>query len=276
MLGCLLALAACAGLLNAVTTREGISTKSGLRYSAGERGTYDLYIPDDAGPATPIVVFFYGGSWDRGAKEDYLFVGQSLAAAGIIAAIPDYRLYPEVTFPGFVIDGAEATAAILQASLAGHFGIPAGNRPIFLMGHSAGAHIAALLNYDQRYLRGAGVPEAAIAGFIGLAGPYDFLPLKSERYRRIFPQSTRGASQPVTFVDRSDPPALLITGGDDAIVEPRNSLALADKALQEGGQVEVMVFPEIGHVEAVLALSTAIPLNRRIRDAVVTFVRSRS
>ena len=209
----------------------------------------------------------------RATRSATFSSGQSLAAAGIIAAIPDYRLYPDVTFPGFVEDGARAVSAVLEASRAGGSGIPAGDHPIFLMGHSAGAHIAALLTYDERYLRRAGVPASAIAGFIGLAGPYDFLPLTSDRFRRIFPAETRAASQPIDFVDAADPPALLISGTDDRTVEPRNSQALAETVQHEGGRAELRLYPDVGHIAAVLGFSTTIAGDSEIREAVLAFIR---
>lgn len=271
-----LAAAGCAAALNGVTGTAGITVREDLRYAAGQRGGYDLYIPEGARADTPIVVFFYGGSWDMGSRDDYLFVGQSLARAGIVAAIPDYRLYPEVTFPGFVEDGARAVATVREAARRGAEGLPPGEHPLFLMGHSAGAQIAALLAHDARYLRAAGVPDGTVRGFVGLAGPYDFLPLTSERYRRIFPEASRAASQPVAFVDASDPPALLITGDADRTVEPRNSRSLFRRIQEAGGRAELQVVPGLGHVEAVVALSTVLPGGSEVRDAVIDFVRRQS
>ncbi len=276
LLGTLLGVCACASLLNSATSLGDISVRNGLRHADGGRGTYDIYVPGEAGPNTPIVVFFYGGSWVSGDKERYLFVGQSLAAAGVIVAIPDYRLYPEVTFPGFVEDGARAVAAVLEMSRKGGSGVPAGAHPIFLMGHSAGAHIAALLGYDGRYLRSAGVPASAIAGLVGLAGPYDFLPLTSDRNRRIFPPETHGASQPVDFVDASDPPALLISGVGDETVRPSNSQSLARKIQQAGGRAELGLYRDVSHIGAVVALATAIDGDSEIREAVLAFIRRHS
>lgn len=269
-------LPACTTLLNGVTSREGMSIDSGVRYDAGTRGTFDIYLPETAGPSTPVVVFFYGGSWDSGDKDRYLFVGQSLADAGIIAVVPDYRLYPEVTFPGFVEDGALAVAAVLEEARRGRPGMPAGDHPLFLMGHSAGAHIAAMLTYDERYLRAAGVPASVVRGFVGLAGPYDFLPLTSDRYRRIFPPESREASQPVNFVDGSEPPALLISGAEDETVRPRNSRALAQRVRQTGGRAELQLYPDTGHIGPVAALATALSSDSAIREAVLDFIARNS
>lgn len=266
----------CASVLNGLTSSRGLEVREGICYAAGARGSYDIYLPDDVGPDAPVVVFIHGGNWDSGDRSRYLFVGQSLASAGFVAAIPDYRLYPEVMFPAFVEDAARAVAAVAEAARAGRHGIPAGAHPMVLMGHSAGAHIAAMLTYDERYLRGAGLPDTAISGFVGLAGPYDFLPLEDERYRRIFPAEVREASQPVNFVDGSEPPALLITGEDDTVVEPRNSRALAEKVRQEGGSALVKTYPGIDHIEVVAALATALPGDSSIRQDVIEFIRSPS
>src|SRR3712207_3414863 len=120
-----------------------------------------------------VVVFFYGGRWESGDRGDYLFAAQGLVSQGFVAVVPDYRLHPEVGFAGFMADGAAAVRWV-RDNIAGFGGDPA---QIFLMGHSAGAHIAALLALDERWLADQGLPRGTVRGAIGLAGPYDFLPL---------------------------------------------------------------------------------------------------
>ncbi|RIY02183.1 alpha/beta hydrolase [Aureimonas flava] len=243
----------------------------------GERGTFDLYVPDTATASTPIVVFFYGGSWDSGFKAIYPFVGQSLASAGYIVAIPDYRVYPDVRFPAFVEDGARAVSAIERLARRGGAGVEPGRHPLFLMGHSAGAQIAALLAFDARYLAAAEAPDRAIAGFVGLSGPYDFLPLKEERYKRIFPPALREASQPVRFVGRGDPPAFLAHGLKDTTVDPENTRSLARHLRRAGVPVTEALYPELDHIGTVSSLATALPLgDRRVREDVLAFLKDRS
>ena len=269
------ALAGCsaAGIVNALTSGAGYRVEANLRYAEGPRGTLDLYVPAQAGPTAPVVVFFYGGSWDSGSKDLYLFVGQALASRGIIVAVPDYRVYPEVRFPGFVEDGAKAVGFVAAAAREGRNGLPAGRHPLFLMGHSAGAEIAGLLATDKRYLARQGLVPGQLAGFVGLAGPYDFLPLTEERYKRIFPEATRAASQPVNFVDGREPPMLLIAGDADTTVDPKNTRSLADKVRRAGGQATAMIVRGVDHIGAVSALSTALPFNDpAIRDAVIAFI----
>ncbi|MBP0616163.1 alpha/beta hydrolase [Jiella sp. KSK16Y-1] len=272
-----LALSGCAAALNAVTPSGDYRLVSNLAYAPGDRRVLDLYLPKTMTAKTPVVVFIHGGSWDSGSKDIYPFVGQSLASAGIITAIPNYRLYPEVRFPGFVKDGAKAFSVVERLARDGREGIPAGRHPLFLMGHSAGAEIAGLLATDKRYLAAAGSSIAHLSGFIGLSGPYDFLPLTDERYKRIFPEATRQASQPVNFVDGDEPPALLITGADDTTVDPKNTRALAGRLKAAGVPVKETIYPGIGHIGTITSFSTVLPLgNRKIREEVIGFVRDRS
>ncbi len=175
-------------LLNALTSRQGYTVERGIAYGSQPRQKIDFYLPENVAADAPVVVFFYGGGWNRGAREDYLFVGQSLASAGFIVAIPDYRLYPEVVFPAFVADAAEAVGFVRDRFKMR--GIT--ERRLFLAGHSAGAHIAALLNLDEHYLAAAHVPRKAVAGVVGLSGPYDFLPLEEDIYKATFPGGGAG------------------------------------------------------------------------------------
>ncbi|MCK5931101.1 MAG: alpha/beta hydrolase [Fulvimarina manganoxydans] len=271
------ALTACAAALNAVTSGAGYDVVRNVPYGDGERAKLDLYIPTRTTPTTPVVVFVHGGSWDTGSKDIYLFVGQSLASEGFIVAIPNYRLYPQVRFPAFVEDVAKAVVKVERMMDGGVYGVPGGDHPIVLMGHSAGAEIAGLLATDGRYLKAAGGSIGSLAGFIGLAGPYDFLPLTEERYKRIFPEATREASQPVNFVSGDEPPMLLIHGADDTTVDPKNTLSLAEKARAAGVFVRDRIVQGVDHVGAITALATAIPFNdETIRRDIVAFVKARA
>src|ERR1700676_4679895 len=163
-----------AQLLNAFVPKSGYRLVAAQRFRDGERGLLDLYLPD--APVVPIqtVVFIYGGNWRSGERRDYRFVGQALASRGVAVAIPDYRLYPEVRYPLFLQDNAAAFACV--ARHASEFGLDPAR--LYLMGHSAGAYNAAMLSLDRRWLGEIGLdPRRDLRGFIGLAGPYDFLPL---------------------------------------------------------------------------------------------------
>lgn len=235
-----------ATLLNATVPRDGYSRQAGIAYGSDPRQKLDLYQPAEPRTDGKTVVFFYGGSWDSGSKEDYLFVGQALAAGGYKVVIPDYRLYPDVRFPAFVEDGARAvrwTADLVGAD------------KVVVMGHSAGAQIASLLAADTRYLAAAGVDRRDLRGLVGLAGPYDFLPLKSRRLIDIFGSADNPDIQAITFARTPLPPALLIHGATDTIVYPRNSENLAVAWRKAGAPVELKLYPGVGHVEIVAAIA---------------------
>ncbi len=120
----ILLLAACSPLaiLNALTPPSTRSVTEGAAYGPLPRQRLDIHVP--RAPASvggyPMVVFFYGGSWNRGERADYRFVGEALAARGILTLIPDYRLYPEIRYPIFLKDSALALAyALTQAAALG-------------------------------------------------------------------------------------------------------------------------------------------------------------
>jgi acetyl esterase/lipase len=245
----LLTLGACsdAALVGMAAARSGIEEIRGQPYGKASRQAWDLYRPEAADPDGPVVIFIHGGAWTSGGPELYRFLGRRLAALGWTVAIPGYRLHPDVTFPVFVEDAAAAVAAIKRAV--------ASDRPVFLMGHSAGAHIAALLALDPTYLAAVGLsPCADVAGLIGLAGPYDFLPI-GPAYRAIFPEPLRAASQPIAFAPGRHPPALLLHGADDGVVEAADSTLLAEALTRGGTRATAKLYDGVGHIGIIAAFS---------------------
>jgi len=224
----------------------------GIAYGQGPRRRVDVYAPKTmAGPA-PVAVFFYGGSWDSGRRADYGWVGRALAVQGFLAIVADYRLYPEVRYPGFLEDGAEAVRwAVDQAAT---FGGDPGR--IVLVGHSAGAYIAAMLALDPRYLTAAGVAPGTVKAFAGLSGPYDFLPLDGPITQRTFGETPDlPASQPGAYARADAPAAFLATGDADTTVRPRNTRKLAAALRDAGARVEERHYAGLNHSDTVLALS---------------------
>jgi acetyl esterase/lipase len=233
--------------------------------------TLDVYVPaqsDGRGPPWPVVVFFYGGAWQKGAKESYRFVGSQLAGRGFVTVLPDYRLYPDVRFPAFVEDAAAAVSWTFE-NVSEFGGDP---DRVFVMGHSAGAHIASLVHYDERYLQQAGAARAP-CGFVGLSGPYDFLPLVSPEFQGIFPAPVRDDSQPVRFVDGTEGPALLVHGVKDDTVEPRNPASLAEAVATAGGEASVELYENRGHVDVLLSLWRPLWFLSPTIDTVTSFVQ---
>lgn len=241
-------------LLNAAVPSCGYLRTAGVSYGAQPRQKLDVYRPRGASGSADVVVFFYGGSWRAGSREDYRFVAQALTSRGFIAVLPDYRLYPSVTFPTFVEDGALAVRWVHDnASRIG--GDP---RRVYLMGHSAGAHIAALLTLDARYLRDVGLDRSAVRATAALAGPYDFAPRREDR--AVFGTAATGANvnpaaQPIRVAEGGAPPMLLIHGLADQTIEPGNARRLSRRIQEQGGAAETVLYPGKGHVAVVLALA---------------------
>ncbi|MEM7042252.1 MAG: alpha/beta hydrolase [Pseudomonadota bacterium] len=257
-----------ARLLNAVISEDGYQVERDIAYGATARQKLDIYVPDKVASGADVAVFFYGGRWEFGSKADYLFVGQALASRGIVAVIADYRLYPDVRFPAFIEDGAKAVGWV-RRHIADHGGDPA---RIHLIGHSAGAHIASMLSLDPRFLEAEGVDVEDIEGVIGLAGPYDFLPIKDPVVKEVFAVEDQEKTQPITYANVDAPTTLLLTGDDDETVLPRNSLRLGDAINQSGGQAEVKLYENIGHVGIILALASPFRWLAPILDDIAAFI----
>ena len=264
------AAAACvaAGVLSYFGNSEMVA--SSTAYGSGERRVLDVYAPRGARNA-PLVVFFYGGSWQGGRKGTYRFLARALAARGVVVVVPDYRVYPDVRFPAFLEDAAAAVA--WTKTHAADFGGDA--HKMFLMGHSAGAYIAAMLAYDAQWLQQVDMAARRdIAGFVGIAGPYDFLPIKDPILRKIFAVSDLAKTQPINFVGGGEPPAFIGTPALDSVVDPDNSKRLAAALRAKGVDVTEKVYAGglVGHVTIIAAFAPIIGTIAPVRNDVLSFI----
>jgi acetyl esterase/lipase len=224
-----------------------------IAYGADPQQRLDVYVPEAAAGPRPVVVFWHGGRWRYGDKTDYRFVGAALAESGYVAVVANYRHYPQVKMPGFLSDAA--LAALWAAAHAKEYG--GDPERLYLMGHSAGAHLAAMVTLDRRYFAAAGRPAPPIAGVIGLSGPYDFLPLLEPDVQDMFgPPPIYRESQPINFVRGDAPPMLLVHGLEDVTVRPKNSRNLAAALQAVGAPVTLKLYPKISHSDTVAALTS--------------------
>jgi acetyl esterase/lipase len=218
-----------------------------LAYGAAPRQKLDIYAPRGGSADRPVLVFFYGGNWDSGDKQDYAFAGRAFAELGYVTVLPDYTHSRERPYPAFMED-AGAALGWVAAHIAEYGGDPA---RIAVAGHSAGAYIAATLALDPRW----GATGLVLAA-IGLAGPYDFLPFDSPVTERTFGNAEDlPGTQPVNHVSANAPPLLLITGDADTTVRPRHSEALAARLRAAGGEAELILYPGITHTGPLKALA---------------------
>jgi len=235
---------------NAPTYFSSVHSRTDLAYGNDPRQHLDVYAPPGA-RALPVVVFWYGGAWSSGRKSQYRFVGVALAERGCIAVLPDYRLYPAVRYPAFIEDGALAVAWVERH--AREFGGDPSR--IVLMGHSAGAHLAATLAIEPRYLARAGADRRAIAGWVGLSGPYALDP-DTDELRTIFSAPYVLADwQPVRHVTGDAPPALLLHGEDDRRVYARQAIELRDALVSHGVRVDLELYPGRGHSDTIASFA---------------------
>ena len=247
-------------------------------YGASSRQHLDVYVPVET-PARvrpaqgwPLVVFFYGGSWKYGERTNYRFVGEALAARGIAAVIPDYRLYPEVRYPDFLKDNAAATAWAMRE--AANFG--ADPKRVFVMGHSAGGYNAAMVALDARWLGGESIAPTQLAGWIGLAGPYEFLPIENPDVKPVFLHpDTPLESEPIRHVSAAVPRTFLAAAPDDELVNPeRNTKQLASKLQKTGIPVTLQIYPYTSHTTLIGAFAFPLRFLAPVLDDVVEFVKA--
>jgi acetyl esterase/lipase len=255
-----------ADLLNLWAPLGACERHEGLLYGFAPHQRLDVYRPRHARGA-PLIVFFYGGSWQRGSRDLYPFLGASLAAQGIVTVVPDYALFPPARFPEFLQDSAHAVA--FACKHAREWG--ADPERIVLMGHSAGAYNAAMLTFDPQWLAAEGLSaQRDIAGLVGLAGPYDFLPIRGRILQRIFGGASRPETQPISFVTGREAPALLIAAKRDTLVDPANSERLAAKIREKGGRAEARLYPRVNHYTLIGSFAPALrvlaPTIREVTD----------
>jgi acetyl esterase/lipase len=267
----MIATAACSpALLNLTVPRSGYSIHRDIAYGPEKRQKLDIYVPDGLKAPAPVLLFFYGGNWQSGSKDDYLAFGQAFASEGFVVVIADYRLYPEVKFPAFLEDGAKAFR--FTHDNAGRYGGDPAR--VFISGHSAGAYNAVMLVSDPHYLKGAGADIAWVRGAIGIAGPYDFLPLRDPALIELFGGAARADTQPIHFIDGKRPAMLLATGSEDKTVQPRNTMNMTARLRSFGSSVDQKIYPGVGHVGILLSLTGLFRSRTSLRDDMAAFIRA--
>lgn len=227
---------------------------SDIAYGADPRQKLDFYVsngtPSDE--PKPLLVFFYGGSWNSGDKADYAFAARAYASQGFVVALPDYRLAPKAHFPDFVEDAAAAVAT--ARANAAQYGADADR--IVLVGHSAGGHSALMLALDPQWLKAAGVPADSIKGVAALSAPTDFYPfVKGGLAEGALDGPEPQRTQPIHFARADAPPLWLATGSDDTTVKPRNSRVLVDAQTKLGASAIYKEYSGLDHTDPLMAIA---------------------
>ena len=223
-----------------------------LSYGKDSLQALDLWVPQGATKA-PLVLFVHGGGWKRGSKDNAM--GRAMPAhmlqQGYAFASIDYRLVPAATVEQQAADVATALAHILKR--ADELGIDPSR--VVLTGHSAGAHLVALVGTDERYLKAVGLSFADIDGVMPNDGAaYDVAaqiasagPMMLDTYQQAFgtDPARQKALSPIHHAARPNAPAFLLlhVQRPDAVAQ---SKALAEALRQGGSQAEVAGFPGEG------------------------------
>ena len=272
MLPALLGACSAVDVLNATVPTDTYQRTEGVAYGPDARQRMDIYRPREPQRNAPLVVFFYGGSWSSGERADYRFVGEALASQGIVAMVADYRLSPAFRYPVFIQDSAKAVHWAFEH--AQEYG--ANPARVFVMGHSAGAYNAAMIALDKRWLEAEGLSPSRLAGWIGLAGPYDFLPIGDKLTQVAFNwPDTPPNSQPLSQASRASPPALLLAPLEDKVVSSqRSTVAMAQRLKASGVRVESELFDSVSHVTLVASMAAVLRGRAPVLERVTAFVRA--
>jgi acetyl esterase/lipase len=213
----------------------------------------DLYLPSRRSTARPLVIYVHGGAWEHGdsrsagAFADFPSVLASLASRGFVVAAVDYRLSGEAPYPA-AVDDVRAAIAFLRANAA-EYGIDP--ERVILWGSSAGAQLAALAGVSCAGL-------ACVQGVVTWYGIFDLQLLEraelaagspTAAYLGCNPRTCALAAEasPVTHVDSSDPPFLILHGLGDQVVAAEQSRAMEKRLRDVGVAVQSDYFPGIGH-----------------------------
>jgi acetyl esterase/lipase len=256
--------------INLLVPRTGYRIHRGLAFGADPRQKLDVYVPSGLKAPAAVVLFFYGGGWQGGNRANYLAFGQAFGSAGIVVAVADYRLYPQVKYPGFVEDAAAALAFV--HAHAAQYGGDASR--IFLAGHSAGAYNAVMVASEPKFIAAHGGSLDWIRGVIGIAGPYNFLPMSDPVYVDMFHGTNNTDSMPVHHVDGPRPPMLLISGSDDDTVGLCNTNDMSERLKRFGNDVNVIFYKGVGHIGVILALVRGFRGIAPIRQDMIDFIRA--
>jgi acetyl esterase/lipase len=249
---CIAGAASAAGVFTSREREHKGKLADGVAYGASGRQRLDVYAPSSHdGSMRPVVVYFYGGGWQSGHRADARGVACALSSRGIVTVTPDYRIYPEAVFPGFLDDPAAAVR--WTRDHAREFGGDPAR--IFVMGHSSGAHIASMLATDPRYLAARGMSNSSLSGMIGLAGPYAAIPTSDPHMDEIFPVALRARALPIAFLTGNEPPMLLAAGTADTDVDPHNSTRFADALRAHHDSVVLKRYAGYGHDTIVKSFS---------------------
>ncbi len=234
-------------------TRRELPTRLDLRYGPSPGETLDVFpAPGESRKGSaPVQVFIHGGYWMALDKRDFSFVARAFHDAGAVVAVINYALIPTVDMDELVRQ-CRASIVWLHRNVEALGGDP---RSIFVSGHSAGGHLAAMLMATD-WPAFAGLPADVVKGAAGLSGLYDLEPIRLSYLNDtlgLTPESARRHS-PVHLAPVSRGPLLLAVGDGEGPEYHRQSQDLATAWRRRGVVCEVLDMPGIDHYAIVTQL----------------------
>lgn len=266
------------GLVNGITSSGGVSVSRNILYGDEPLQDLDLYYPKPLAQAMqaehsisasyPMVVFVHGGSWESGSKEDYAFVGQSLAQAGYITAVINYRKAPEHVYPDYVEDTAKAIAWSYNNATSFH----ADPQRFAVVGHSAGAFnmMAAVSNSD--FLAPYGMSPSDINAVVGIAGPYSYDFRKFGSASAFPADATPDEVMPDRHIKGVQPPYLLLTAENDKTVYDQNTIRMTQALREYGATVENGEIKGASHATSIGAMAPPLRWVNNVRAQVLSYL----
>ena len=266
------------GLVNGISSSAGVGVSKDINYGDAPLQNLDMYYPKPLAQAMqtqsvidnsyPMVVFVYGGSWENGSKEDYAFVGQSLAQAGYVTAVVNYRKAPEHVYPDFVKDTAKAIAWSYDNAPKFH----ADPKRLAVVGHSAGAFnaVAAISNSD--FLAPYGMSPSDISAVVGIAGPYSYDFRKFDSASAFASDATPDEVMPDRQIKGKQPPYLLLTAENDKIVYDTNTIKMTQALEDFGATVETGQIKGASHATSIGAMAKPLRWVNDVRAQVLTYL----
>ncbi len=229
-----------------------VQVVSDQHYSAateGDKNLLDLYLPRGRA-GFPVLLFVHGGSWIQGSKDDFRSQGITFAGHGVGLAVVDYRLSPEFRHPAHIQDVARAFAWV-RANIAKYGGHP---DELFVGGHSAGGHLAALLGSDGSYLEAEHLSFADLSGVIPISGEYNIRP---GRWPEVFGDGTGDTRDPspTRHIDGKRPPFLILFAEHDSPSVRRQSDELSSNLRAQSSDVASIEIKDRGHASIVHEIS---------------------
>ncbi|MEN6671332.1 alpha/beta hydrolase [Psychrobacter sp. B38] len=265
-------------VVNGITSNGGVGVSKDILYGDEPLQDLDIYYPKPLAQAMktesainktyPMVVFVHGGSWESGSKEEYAFVGQSLAQAGYVTAVINYRKAPEHVYPDYVKDAAQAIAWSHSNAKSFH----ADPNRLAVIGHSAGAFNAVAAVANEDFLAPYGMKPKDISAVIGIAGPYSYDFRQYDSATAFGPNATPDKVMPDRQIKGEQPPYLLLTAEKDQVVHITNAVKMTEGLKAAGVTVENGEIKGASHATSIGAMAPPLRWVNDVRAQVLTYL----